>query len=543
MSLKPRALEPGARLAVVAPASAFERAEFDRGVDEIRRLGFEPVYDDSVFEKQRYLAGSAAIRARAIEQAWRDPAVAGLIAVRGGYGSAQVLPLLDRDAARRARKPFIGCSDLTAVLTVLTTSCDLVAFHGPMLAGRSSLGEAGYDRASFLAALTRREPMGELQAPAARDAAAGRSGRRAARRNAHAAAGLAGDAVRLCPAGRPRALSRRGRRAAVPAGPHGDAAAADGPARARGGGRHRRAPAVRRAGRRPDGPRRDGRPVRRFSRAGPDRVSRPATPRARPSPFRSACRAAWSAAAGRAWSSKNRRWSSRVTDLSDRHLRYGHGHACRDAQAEGPRRARLRSGRLSSDERFSRGGRHCGHERLPRGAHHERHRFRGGGECGVAREPRARGSPRPQDPVRLAARSHPRPLPVGCALHRDRRDARQDDDHVADRLGAHERRHGSQRAGRRGGEEFRRARFELSAGRRPRLRHRGRRVRQRVLRQDGQVPEVHPRYRGRQQRGVRSRGHLRGFRGGGAGVPAARQSRPAPRPAAGRAPTTRARAR
>ena len=92
MSLKPRALQPGARLAVVAPASAFGRAEFDQGIEEIRRLGFEPVYDESVFDKQRYLAGSPETRARAIETAWRDPSIAGLIGVRGGYGSAQVLP-------------------------------------------------------------------------------------------------------------------------------------------------------------------------------------------------------------------------------------------------------------------------------------------------------------------------------------------------------------------------------------------------------------------------------------------------------------------
>jgi muramoyltetrapeptide carboxypeptidase len=165
VSVKPRALEPGARLAVVAPASAFGRDDFDRGVNEIRRLGFEPVYDDSVFEKQRYLAGPPDVRAHAIERAWRDPTIAGLIAVRGGYGSTQVLPFLDRDEARRVRKPFIGCSDLTAVLTFLTISSDHVAFHGPMLAGGSSLGSGAYDRASFLAALTRREPLGELPAP------------------------------------------------------------------------------------------------------------------------------------------------------------------------------------------------------------------------------------------------------------------------------------------------------------------------------------------------------------------------------------------
>jgi muramoyltetrapeptide carboxypeptidase len=140
------------------------RAEFDDGVNEIRRLGFEPVYDESVFEKQRYLAGSPETRARAIERAWRDPSIGGLIGVRGGYGSAQVLPLLDPAEARRARKPFIGYSDLTAVLTFLTIGCDCVAFHGPMLAGRLGLGEAGYERASLLAAIGRREPMGELQA-------------------------------------------------------------------------------------------------------------------------------------------------------------------------------------------------------------------------------------------------------------------------------------------------------------------------------------------------------------------------------------------
>jgi muramoyltetrapeptide carboxypeptidase len=51
---------------------------------------------------------------------------------------------------------------LTAVLTFLTVHCDLVAFHGPMLAGRLARGSEAYDRASLLTAVSRREPMGEL---------------------------------------------------------------------------------------------------------------------------------------------------------------------------------------------------------------------------------------------------------------------------------------------------------------------------------------------------------------------------------------------
>jgi len=172
---KPRALVPGDRLAVVAPASPFVREEFDRGVDEIRRLGFEPVYDDSVFARQRYVAGSAELRAAAIHAAWRDPSIAGIVGARGGYGSAQVLPLLDRDAARRAAKPFIGYSDLTAILTFLNFYCDLVAFHGPMLAGRLGKGKAGYDADSLRRALCRPEPIGELTAPGVESIRAGES--------------------------------------------------------------------------------------------------------------------------------------------------------------------------------------------------------------------------------------------------------------------------------------------------------------------------------------------------------------------------------
>ena len=168
--LKARALKPGSRIAVVAPASPFKRdalSAFDEGVDEIRRLGFAPVYDDTVFARGEpaHLAGSAEIRAAAIRSALSDPSIDGIVCIRGGYGSVQLLPLLDVAEARRARKPFIGYSDLTAILSFLTIQCGVVAFHGPMLDLRFSGREAGYDRASFLRAVSIAEPVGELAPP------------------------------------------------------------------------------------------------------------------------------------------------------------------------------------------------------------------------------------------------------------------------------------------------------------------------------------------------------------------------------------------
>ena len=93
---KPRALKSGDRIAVVSPASPFALQEFQQGVAELRRLGFEPVYDESVFERSMFTSGPPEARAAAFVRAWSEPSVAALIAVRGGYGSVQLLPVFDR---------------------------------------------------------------------------------------------------------------------------------------------------------------------------------------------------------------------------------------------------------------------------------------------------------------------------------------------------------------------------------------------------------------------------------------------------------------
>src|SRR5438128_2791663 len=111
--LKPRALRSGDRIALVAPASSCARDAFGAGVDELRRLGYEPVYDEAVFARDRYTAGDAALRAAAFRRAWSDPSIAPLIAVRGGYGSVQILPLLDPADIRKTPKAFVGYSDNT----------------------------------------------------------------------------------------------------------------------------------------------------------------------------------------------------------------------------------------------------------------------------------------------------------------------------------------------------------------------------------------------------------------------------------------------
>jgi muramoyltetrapeptide carboxypeptidase len=162
---KPRALRPGDRIALVAPASPFSHDAFDAGVVELRRLGYEPVYDESVFARKRYMAGDARLRADAFRRYWSDDSIAALMAVRGGYGSVHLLPLLDPRDIARAPKAFIGYSDNTSLLDWLTGRCGIVSFHGPMIDGRLAKGQQAYDLDTFTRVLTRASPAGAVSHP------------------------------------------------------------------------------------------------------------------------------------------------------------------------------------------------------------------------------------------------------------------------------------------------------------------------------------------------------------------------------------------
>jgi muramoyltetrapeptide carboxypeptidase len=146
--VKYRPLRAGSRVALVAPASPFDRAEFEAGLVELRRLGLEPVFDDSVFDRRGFLAGTPQTRAEALMRAWGREDVDAIVAVRGGYGSVEVLPLLDRDRILKARTAFVGYSDVTSVHVFLACGVGLASLHGPMVEGRLARGVSAYDPAA-----------------------------------------------------------------------------------------------------------------------------------------------------------------------------------------------------------------------------------------------------------------------------------------------------------------------------------------------------------------------------------------------------------
>ena len=135
-ALRPPRLEAGDRIAVVAPAGAFDPAALARGVERLRARGFEVVHRADIGERVRYLAGPDRRRASELEEALADPAVKAVLCARGGYGSARALEHTRALASEGLARPkiLVGYSDITFLLDALTAATGLVTFHGPQVA-------------------------------------------------------------------------------------------------------------------------------------------------------------------------------------------------------------------------------------------------------------------------------------------------------------------------------------------------------------------------------------------------------------------------
>jgi muramoyltetrapeptide carboxypeptidase len=135
--LRPPRLRPGDLAAIVAPAGAvFHRAQLDLARDALAALGLRVRVGDNLFARYGSLAGRDEERAADLNAAFADPEVRAVLPIRGGWGSARLLPYLDYEAVRRDPKVVLGFSDVTALLLGLHARTGLVTFHGPTALGR-----------------------------------------------------------------------------------------------------------------------------------------------------------------------------------------------------------------------------------------------------------------------------------------------------------------------------------------------------------------------------------------------------------------------
>ncbi|MEE3329862.1 MAG: LD-carboxypeptidase [Myxococcota bacterium] len=130
---KARALRPGARVGVAAPAARVDAAVLEAGEQLVRELGYEPVRADDPTAECGYFAGDDDRRTRELNALIDAPDIAAILCARGGYGCHRYVDRLDPMRLRAAATLLVGYSDITTLLLWQRRVVGLTGIHGPML--------------------------------------------------------------------------------------------------------------------------------------------------------------------------------------------------------------------------------------------------------------------------------------------------------------------------------------------------------------------------------------------------------------------------
>lgn len=130
---RPESIRPGALVALVAPASPFDRQELFRGLAWLRTR-YRVRVSTHIFDREGYLAGTDERRAKELALAMTDPDVEAIVCARGGYGAMRILDDLPWRAFAERPKWLVGFSDVTA-LHVAANGHGIASLHAPNVTG------------------------------------------------------------------------------------------------------------------------------------------------------------------------------------------------------------------------------------------------------------------------------------------------------------------------------------------------------------------------------------------------------------------------
>ena len=117
-----------------APVAAFCPKRLERGIENLKNLGFNVLLGKHVSALDNFTAGTAKQRADDINAMFADDKVKAIIVTIGGYNANDVLDLLDYDLIKKNNhKIIMGYSDATVLLYALYKKAQVKCIMGPMI--------------------------------------------------------------------------------------------------------------------------------------------------------------------------------------------------------------------------------------------------------------------------------------------------------------------------------------------------------------------------------------------------------------------------
>ncbi|MDC1068044.1 LD-carboxypeptidase [Candidatus Kapabacteria bacterium] len=131
--IKPKVLSEGDKVSIIAPGSAVSSPDdHNRAIEILDKLNLKHEFAPNVKIGSGYKTRSIKERVEDLHFAFESDSKA-VIAIRGGYGSASMLPYIDFNLIKRNPKIFCGYSDVTALHLAINKVVNMVTFHGPVL--------------------------------------------------------------------------------------------------------------------------------------------------------------------------------------------------------------------------------------------------------------------------------------------------------------------------------------------------------------------------------------------------------------------------
>lgn len=132
--IKPKKLKAGDTIGVIAPGSnASSPYDLMRAEEIAKLLNLNILFGNNLLKGDGVKTRTAKERLDDLHEMFDDKKIDAVVAIRGGYGSAQLLPDIDYKLIKNNPKVFLGYSDITALHISIHKNTGLITFHGPLL--------------------------------------------------------------------------------------------------------------------------------------------------------------------------------------------------------------------------------------------------------------------------------------------------------------------------------------------------------------------------------------------------------------------------
>lgn len=162
--IKAKRLMPGDTIGVISPASRSESiSEIIRAQETWEAWGYKVIFSRNLNKKNGFVAGAAKERAEDLNEMFARDDVDAVFVTQGGYGSAQILSLIDFETIQKNPKILTGFSDITSLHLAIQKHAGLVTFHSPGFSRFNPEDMTDYTKEYFFKAIAEAKPMGEVR--------------------------------------------------------------------------------------------------------------------------------------------------------------------------------------------------------------------------------------------------------------------------------------------------------------------------------------------------------------------------------------------